>query len=73
MENWIHSEDWAEILQEQDANRQMTVVQQLLVSKYYFSTKTKKISIDDEPYFNEKLKLMKRRKCREYNKHRRST
>ena len=75
MENWINSEDWAEILQEKDANKQMTVLQQLLVSKYYFffPTKTKKISSDDEPYFNEKLKLMKRRKCRENNKHRRST
>ena len=34
--------------------------------------KSKAISSDDEPYFNEKLKIMKRRKCREYNKHRRS-
>ena len=34
--------------------------------------KSKAISSDDEPYFNEKLKIMKRRKCREYNKHRMS-
>ena len=44
MENWINSEDWVEIFQEKDANKQMTVLQQLLVSKYYFffPSKTKK-------------------------------
>ena len=34
--------------------------------------KSKTIFSDDDPYFYEKLKIMKRRKCREYNKNRRS-
>ena len=74
MGNWVNSQDWATILNESDADKKMTLLQDILVMKYhvFFPLKTKKISSDDEPYFNERLKMMKRRKCREYNKRRRS-
>ena len=52
MENWIHSEDWAEILQEQDANRQMTVLQQLLVISFkilFFQLKLKRYLVMMNP------------------------
>ena len=36
MEGWVDSEDWAGILNEEDANRKMTLLQQMMVSKYHY-------------------------------------
>ena len=67
MENWIETEDWSSIKSENSANRK-------IYSKFYefFSQKIRKILSDDEPYFTEKLASLKRKKCRELNKNRRS-
>ena len=49
-------------------------LQNILVSKVneYFPEKTRIISCNDQPFFSYKLKILKRKKAREYNKHRRS-
>ena len=74
MHEWIKTEEWFKVSHESSAHRMMEVLQELLVSKYhhFFPEKSRIISSDDEPYYSEKLEKMKRRKCREYKKHRKS-
>ena len=74
MQKWIDSEDWNKITSENSADKKMEILQNLLVSKYqeYFPEKTRCISSDDEPYYTEKLVKLKRRKGREFHKHRKS-
>ena len=74
MQEWISREEWSEVSHESSANEKMEILQKNLVSKYheFFPEKTRQISSDDEPYYTEKLVKMKRRKCREYGKNRRS-
>ena len=38
----------------------------------FFPKKTRKISSNNQPFFTEKLSILKRKKQREYNKHRKS-
>ena len=46
----------------------------MLLDKYheFFPEKKVIISSDDQPFFTERLSRLKRRKCREYNKNRKS-
>ena len=72
MKTWINSEDWSTFYEEESANKKMEILQEKMVSKYhqYFPEKTRNISSDDNPYFTEKLKMLRRRKCRKYRKKR---
>ena len=74
MLEWIEKEDWSEVSHENNAHRKTEILQELLLSKYheFFPEKTRKIYSDDEPFFTEKLSKLKRRKCREFQKHRKS-
>ena len=74
MQQWILQEDWSVVTHENSAHRKTEILQNMLLSKYYeyFPEKKRTILSDDQPYFTEKLNMMKRRKGREYNKHRRS-
>ena len=74
MQQWIENESWSEVTLEDCANKKAEILQNLLVNKYheFFPEKTRIVSSDDQPFFNEKLSLLKRRKGREYSKHRRS-
>ena len=74
MKDWIDSENWNEVLNENSASRKMEILQGMLVSKYHehFPEKTRNVSSDDNPFFTDKLRKLKRRKCREYRKNRRS-
>ena len=74
MKAWMNSEDWSTFYEEDSANKKMEILQKMMVSKYhqFFPEKSKTISSDDNPYFTEKLKMLKRRKCREYRKNRKS-
>ena len=74
MKEWVDKEDWSVVINEKSADKKMEILQNLLVSKYheYFPEKSRIISSDDEPYYTAKLGKMKRKKCREYHKNRRS-
>ena len=75
MQEWISKENWTKVTCEKySSNKKLEELQKLLLSRYleFFPEKTRNISSDDSPYINEKLKKMKRRKCREFSKHRRS-
>lgn len=71
---WIKAEDWRSISHEKSAHNKASALQQLLVQKYeeYFPEKKRTFSSDDQPFFSEKLGIMKRRKCREFRKNRKS-
>ena len=68
--NYFSRVDWKVILGEESANRKAEKLQNFLVSKYeeFFPEKVRVISSDDQPFISAKLKIMKRRKCREYQK-----
>ena len=74
MEGWLKNEDWKQILDQDCANLKANTLQNLLISKYYecFPEKVRIISNNDQPFFTSKLKDLKRKKVREYQKHRRS-
>ena len=59
-------------MEEDSAHKKAEKFQNFLVSKYeeFFPEKVISISSDDQPFISTKLKRMKRRKCREYQKHR---
>ena len=74
MQKWIEKENWSEVAHEKSSHGKTEILQGLLLSKYqeFFPEKIRIISSDDEPFFSEKLSNLKRRKCREYRKNRKS-
>ena len=74
MQLWFESEKWIEITHTESAHKKADILQAQLLKKYdeYFPEKVKIISDDDQPFFNRKLKKMKRKKNRIYRKQRRS-
>ena len=74
MQLWIEKEDWFEVAQESSAHRKMETLQNSLHNKYheFFPEVTKTIASDDQPFFTSKLEVLKRKKSREFNKHRKS-
>ena len=75
MKEWLETESWAGIINENCANKKAEVLQSLLMEKYndYFPEKCRKVSIHDQPFYSHKLSNLKRKKGREYHKHRRSS
>ena len=74
MRTWLISENWHQVLKQPCANLKADILQNILVSKFneYFPEKRKVITCNDQPYYNMKLKKLKRKKLREYQKHRKS-
>ena len=72
MSDWLEKEDWRVVLDEKSTNGKAETLQNMLLEKFqeYFPEKHKVISSDDQPFISEKLKRLKRKKCREYQKHR---
>ena len=74
MQSWLSKQNWNEVAHEDCAHQKAEILQKILVNKYneFFPEKTKVITNDDQPFFNDKLVKLKRKKCREYTKNRRS-
>ena len=74
MSEWLENHDWGPILNEKSTNKKAESLQNILLVKFneYFPEKKKVISSDDQPFVTQKLKSLKRRKGREYHKHRKS-
>ena len=75
MWQWIIKENWVSVACEKSAHGKAVALQQMLLGKYkeYFPEKKRVISSDDQPFFSEKLSMLRRRKGREYRKHRKSS
>ena len=74
MEQWLKNENWNEVLQAECADVKASTLQNLLMTKFkdFFPEKVRVISNNDQPFFTNKLKRLKRKKIREYQKHRQS-
>ena len=61
-------------MSEKCAHKKAEYFQSLFYTKFceIFPEKTRFISSDDQPFYSEKLKHLKRKKCREFKKRRRS-
>ena len=75
MSEWLEKECWKQVLNEKCANAKAEILQNLLLStcNEFFPEKCRIISSNDQPYFTHKLSKLRRKKVREYNKHRRSS
>ena len=74
MRKWLQSEEWSHVYESESAHVKAEILQQMLLSKFheFFPKKTYKISSDDQPWINHKIKTMDRKRKREYTKHRKS-
>ena len=74
MQLWLEKENWSQVSQEKSAHAKAEVLQTLLLSKYdeFFPEKVRDVASDNQPFYNDKLSRLKRRKSREYSKRRRS-
>ena len=66
MKEWIDKEEWVEVKNAESAHKKMEILQNLLVTKYdeFFPEVSKTITSDDQPFYQNKLRKMKRRKNR---------
>ena len=65
---------WKGIFEEQSIDRKADSLQKMIMEKVneYLSEKTRKIASDDDPWVKEDVKILKRRRQREYSKNKRS-
>ena len=74
LECWFKNQTWADILNTECVNEKAIKLQNTVLQKVgeYLPLKNRKISNDDQPWYTEELKKLKRKKSREYRKNRRS-
>ena len=74
MRTWCANQNWKDILEAESADEKAANLQQMLLRKFHetFPEKTHRVSTDDQPWINHKLKLLDRKRKREYNRHRKS-
>ena len=74
MQEWLKNESWAQVLDQDCVNLKANTLQNTLISKYYecFPEKVRIVSNNDQPFYTNKLKELRRKKVREFQKHRRS-
>ena len=73
--SWISSQTWNENIETHSVNHKERMMHTSVMDqiKICFPEKNLKMTSDDAPWCNNKVKRLKRLKCREYNKHRSST
>ena len=71
---WIKSQKWDQIRGTPSVNAKVKILNNLVIEKVQelFPEKNTKMTSDDSPWVNDKVKKLKRLKTREYNKHRSS-
>ena len=74
MKAWLLKEKWDTVINENCPNLKAENFQAQMLRKIdeFFPLKEKKVADDDQPSFNEKLRRLKRKKCRIYRKQRKS-
>ena len=74
MKSWLSNQNWNDIINEESPDIKAECFQAKILSKIddFFPIKERKIANDDQPFITEKLKRLKRKKCRIYRKHRKS-
>ena len=71
---WIKNQNWNEVIDTKTCDEKAEVFQNMLLKKLneFLPLKKRKISSDDQPFCNEKMKRLKRIKNREFQKNRKS-
>ena len=74
MQEWFQEGGLSEAAHGQSVHERADLLMETLREKtnQFFPLKTRKITSDSQPFFSEKLSVLKRRKQREYNKNRKS-
>ena len=67
---WLGEQTWGRLYAETDCHKKAEVLQEMLMEKFYaiFPKKSMKISPEDKPWFSKSLKLLDRRRKREFYK-----
>ena len=71
---WLALQDWNELYSVQDPHKKAEVFQRTLMHKFYetFPLKTFKVCSEDRPWFSATLKIMDRKRKREFYKNQKS-
>ena len=71
---WVKSQNWKEIFEEENVNKKADIFQNMLLQKLneFLPSKTRKVCTADQPFCTDKIKRIKRKKTREYQKNRKS-
>ena len=74
LEKWFKNQSWEQILMVDCVNKKVENLQNLVngIVQEILPSKTRKIAVDDQPWYTEELKRLKRQKSREYHKNRKS-
>ena len=72
--HWLANQKWDEVFEANTVDKKSEIFQNMLLTKCdeFLPMKTRKISSDDQPFCNEKMKRLKKLKAREFHKNRRS-
>ena len=72
--NWLYNVDWSILDSVDSSDAKFELFQELINSKIdqYCPTKSVRISVDDPPWMNSRIKSELRKRDREYHKHRKS-
>ena len=72
--DWFKSQNWEQILTVNCVNTKAENLQNIVYSavQKYLPSRKRKIAVDDQPWYTEELKKLKRQKCREFKKYRKS-
>ena len=68
---WLTNQTWDKIFGTQDCNKKAEIFQELLVAEFQriFPLKSMKVCAEDKPWFSKSLKLLDRKRKREFSKH----
>ena len=71
---WLNNQTWEEVLKAETVDEKAELLQTILMEKVdeFLPLKKRKISSDDQPFYTEEMKRLKRLKGREFHKNRRS-
>ena len=74
LDQWFQKHSWEDIMSEDCVNKKAINLQNIVMEKVneYLPLKKRKIANDDQPWYTQELKILKRKKSREYQKHRKS-
>ena len=71
---WLRKQKWEHIVEAHSVDHKAELLHETIMENVdkFLPQKIIKVSSDDSPWCTDKVKNLKRLKCREYNKHRKS-
>ena len=74
LDQWFKNQSWEDVINENCVNMKALNLQNIVMKKVdeFLPLKQRKLANDDLPWYTDELKKLKRKKSREYKKHRKS-